>query len=612
MKRKSVFKSEGRIAMRKIISLFLGAVFLAAFALPAQADLLDFGGTVDVAGEEFPLWYKDANMLMLQGCLDDEDFCLAALEEENGEPIIEGLEFFYWLAETQIEFDAVPGAADNQGRARLIMALEGAIDEDEPVVFNEIIIRLRGLQPGGAYTIIHPYGVIENVIAAGVNDNLNAGRIRLEIPPEHPEEDFFIAALEGPIQKFLYSDTLLPLGGNGDFFIGDPQFADELTAAEGHTVFGSPFGTNFFRVEGPGLPGGFIETDFFTVVGKVFFNQNLPPLTRFDVAATKPGEAVLIDVLANDMMQGDVPINPTALEKLNAISTVTGGGNVETVRELDKVLLSYTAPATPGLKTFDYTAETFTGMAGTADVAVFVEDLQVDKAEYRPRTGRWSIGGTSSLRDLVVPFMEDGLSKTAYVTGLTGAQEMPPRTTMASGFFAAIFNQPDPTSFDFLLQVNVPEGTVMNRAHIHLGETGTNGGILFNLCGEPVGDPEVPCAVSPDGIIEVSGTLTADDFKAVGDVTTFSEAVEAIQTGRTYVNVHSVEFPPGEVRGQIGRNVISLRAGENGPAIGAAEVQEDGTWSFSGKSVGSPGGAPHMIHAESALGITETADLRLR
>jgi hypothetical protein len=110
----------------------------------------------------------------------------------------------------------------------------------------------------------------------------------------------------------------------------------------------------------------------------------------------------------------------------------------------------------------------------------------------------------------------------------------------------------------------------------------------------------------------VSGTLTADDFKAVGDVTTFSEAVETIQTGRTYVNVHSVEFPPGEVRGQIGRKVISLRAGENGPAIGAAEVQEDGTWSFSGKSVGSPGGAPHMIHAESALGITETADLRLR
>ena len=31
----------------------------------------------------------------------------------------------------------------------------------------------------------------------------------------------------------------------------------------------------------------------------------------------------------------------------------------------------------------------------------------------------------------------------------------------------------------------------------------------------------------------------------------FDELVAAIRAGRTYANVHSTKFPPGEIRGQI-------------------------------------------------------------
>jgi len=31
----------------------------------------------------------------------------------------------------------------------------------------------------------------------------------------------------------------------------------------------------------------------------------------------------------------------------------------------------------------------------------------------------------------------------------------------------------------------------------------------------------------------------------------FSKVLEAIRSGVTYVNVHSVQFPPGEIRGQV-------------------------------------------------------------
>lgn len=619
--------------LRTVFSFLAGAVFLSALALPVNADLLDFGGTADVdTGEtgtlQYPLWYMDANSLRLQACLDEavseeEDFCLAALgviQDEDGNPIIADLEFFYFLAEAQIQnFPQQPGAGDSNTRVRLIMALEAAVDfVDEaetvqgPVVFNSIIITGRGFSPNTIYSFTTPYGNFEVPTD-------NRGRMGIELPDPHPEgnsQELFAAALQGAIQKFVYWDSDLPqTNAEGAFYLGNPAIEDPATAAAGHTIFGSPFGTNYLRVTGPNNFD--IRTDLFTIVGKVFYNenQNLPPSANLDVVATRPGEAVTIDVLANDELQGDVPINPTSLEKTGAVATVSGG-TVTAVRELDKVLLRFTPGAGFNQRGgFTYTAETFTGQSGTANVAVFVEDLRINAADYRARTGRWAIEGTSSIVDLVVPFMEDGVDKTAYMTSMTGAQEVPPRTTTASGEFAAVFTQNVSDSFDYHLTVNVPQGTEITQAHIHAGETGINGPVILFLCtnlgNAPAGTTVPPCT-PVDGVINVRGALSANELQAAGDITTFAQAVQAIQEGRTYVNVHSAQFPPGEIRGQIGVNVISLHAGQNGPAVGAAEVQTGGAWSFSGKSVGAPGAEPHMIHAESSLGITETRDLRLR
>jgi hypothetical protein len=47
------------------------------------------------------------------------------------------------------------------------------------------------------------------------------------------------------------------------------------------------------------------------------------------------------------------------------------------------------------------------------------------------------------------------------------------------------------------------------------------------------------------------GTLTAANFTASGSITTFAQAVAAIQAGTTYFNLHTAANPAGEIRGQI-------------------------------------------------------------
>jgi hypothetical protein len=50
-----------------------------------------------------------------------------------------------------------------------------------------------------------------------------------------------------------------------------------------------------------------------------------------------------------------------------------------------------------------------------------------------------------------------------------------------------------------------------------------------------------------------TGTITADEV--VGPLETeddpLSALMEAINAGNAYVNVHTTQFPPGEIRGQI-------------------------------------------------------------
>lgn len=95
----------------------------------------------------------------------------------------------------------------------------------------------------------------------------------------------------------------------------------------------------------------------------------------------------------------------------------------------------------------------------------------------------------------------------------------------------------------------------MVGAHIYLALEGENGSIAVSLVPDTAGflsgGPFIPDpGVTLNGIL-VEGTATASDL--VGPLTgsTIEGLVNEITAGNACVNVHTIEFRPGEIRGQI-------------------------------------------------------------
>ncbi len=138
---------------------------------------------------------------------------------------------------------------------------------------------------------------------------------------------------------------------------------------------------------------------------------------------------------------------------------------------------------------------------------------------------------------LMVP-LSAGQSKN-FRAHLTGSEEVPAIETQGQGqvIFKVVGNQVQYR----LITANLE---AITQAHIHCGAAGTNGPpevFLFHL---------VPEGVDSTGVLS-SGTFGADDLLGNCGYETLADLLEAMVAGDTYVNVHTVDFPTGEIRGQI-------------------------------------------------------------
>lgn len=133
-----------------------------------------------------------------------------------------------------------------------------------------------------------------------------------------------------------------------------------------------------------------------------------------------------------------------------------------------------------------------------------------------------------------------------FRTHLSGSEEVPPADTRARG--QATFQlSHDGAELHYRLIVANIENVTM--AHIHLAPAGVNGPVVAWLY--PSAPPAQLIPGRTDGVL-ATGTLTAENLVGPLAGASFEDLIEQIRAGNTYVNVHTSQFPPGEVRGQIG------------------------------------------------------------
>ncbi|MBF8723474.1 Ig-like domain-containing protein [Pseudomonas guariconensis] len=275
----------------------------AAWAALSEVD----PGPYTLATGGYPMWYKDAGELSLELCQSRAtssrapgapgapaymctllpepgvyDDTLPLVFPDNWPP-----EMFWFLAETEI-----PAVGNSGYELEVYVAgVEAAFAAENPVDGDQqsfARIRIRASVPtAGTYTITHPYGVERVEVTTPGRRAINITRdIGIGAPGD------FSGALNGDIGPFLRSvngpyTEVNPDTGATETYVGDPN----LTEA----VIGSPFGTNFVAIDGP---AGHIQTNVFTLSGKVLDPRAQTPATLERATYQRNGNGTRVEVFA--------------------------------------------------------------------------------------------------------------------------------------------------------------------------------------------------------------------------------------------------------------------------------------------------------------------------
>lgn len=130
-----------------------------------------------------------------------------------------------------------------------------------------------------------------------------------------------------------------------------------------------------------------------------------------------------------------------------------------------------------------------------------------------------------------------------FRTHLSSGEEVPTNDSKATG--QAIFQLRGDALHYKVIVANIENVTM---AHIHLAPAGVNGPVVAWLY--PDGPPAQLIPGRFNGILG-EGVITSADLVGPLAGMTLADLVNAIKAGNTYVNVHTSQYPGGEIRGQI-------------------------------------------------------------
>lgn len=153
-----------------------------------------------------------------------------------------------------------------------------------------------------------------------------------------------------------------------------------------------------------------------------------------------------------------------------------------------------------------------------------------------------AIGTISSILFLgAISSMSTNIFAAKFTANMSGGNEVPPVDTKAIGktTFRTANNG---TTIKY--KVNITGFSDATGAHIHVGKVGVNGDIAVDLL---KGSKKNPTRLG----LAIRGNITDSSLTGPMKGKTLAYLVSAINSGDTYVNVHTPAHPDGEIRGQI-------------------------------------------------------------
>lgn len=405
--------------MNKIFySLALAGTLL--FNSAAEAELQDHGPGDAVV--QFPQWYRDNNGLALGLCKSTSNNCFPITPNPAGFAGNVGDEIFYNL----VEFKSTATGSDFQ--YRYLAALEASyLPGPTPVHGQETVFaRIRitfnfnDTAKNGTYVVTHPFGeqTFTNVKAT-TKTNLIGSQAANFFTVDVPLGVGFDGALLGPVGPFIQWDSDLPIVSGAESFVGDPTIP--------HTFTGSPYGTNFLRIQGPvgsnldGLGNDFIEVTLANVLGQVWTAPIAQPLAINSVYKTRSLTTNGLDIFATSSPNQRLILTGEGIPSLQLFPGVVSGkyhGHVEFPSS------QYIPPLV-----------TLTNLSGATIVSVtspVKDSIQITKAEFDTTTRNVTVIAHSS--DAVTPLKLDvqgvpgvptAVGVLPVVTGLMTAAQCP-------------------------------------------------------------------------------------------------------------------------------------------------------------------------------------------
>ena len=376
-------------------------VMIASQPVQAALNAVDSGPYVQKNGG-FAAWYQDTHGRVLELCLSKATSTrspgavgapayMCGLAAEPGFDTTQAVNFptnfpgeAFWFTGDASIVDAAAGID-----LTYVSALEAAFGAEEVVDGDQVSfarIRIRVDVPlVGTYIVTHPYGVdiFEVDVAGGGAINMTRD-IGIGAPQTYDgaligDVGPFLRSLNGPYTE-PNPDTL-----EVETFIGDPNLLEEVT--------GSPFGTNFIRIQGPG--GIDLRTDLFAVMGKLSTDVILPTPAKVE-RATYSRKNVNSDVVAQQdvFLQAPPPSGTASFTDSSNVSIEMTEANATGNWYGQSSSNPTTLPVTLNL-----TADNQLAIPNSTVASVttpLVDLVQIHSAEYNLANGMLTITASSS------------------------------------------------------------------------------------------------------------------------------------------------------------------------------------------------------------------------